>query len=157
MYACGIYSVCTLSSINVTAIMSNWQSAMPNSFPLLLLRKHPAALIILLCLVWFTFSWGGACMFSLRVFTSTKCIPSALTEIMSISRWPALQFLSIIVCPLSIRNLQAMSSPSCPSLCLLFPSPSILPPHSSWWLSFLFYVRMCLQSCRIPSCSLCPC
>ena len=131
MYACGKYSIRMWSSIIVTATTSNWQSLQPNVRPLPLLRKAPAALIIFVCFLLSTFSCGGACMLSRRVFTSTKCIPSGLMEIISISRCPDLQFLSMTVCPISVRYLQASSSPICPSFCLLFPAPSILPPPLS--------------------------
>ena len=149
MYACGKYSIRMWSSIIVTATTSNWQSLQPNVRPLPLLRKAPAALIIFVCFLLSTFSCGGACMLSRRVFTSTKCIPSALMEMMSISRWPDLQFLSITVCPFSVRCLQARSSPACPSFCLLCPSPSILPPHSLLSLSFACCLRTHCLLCRI--------
>ena len=129
--------------------MSNRHSLPPNACPLPLFRKAAAAFVILICFFLSTLSCGGAWMLSRRVFTSTKCIPSASTEMMSISRWLDLQFLSITVCPFSVRWLQARSSPACPSFCLLCPSPSILPPHSLLSLSFACCLRTHCLLCRI--------
>lgn len=156
MYASGKYSTCAVFFVKVTATMSKWHSLLPNGIPRLLRRKPFAALAILLCFVRSTFSCGGACMFSRRAFTSTKCIPSAAFEMMSISRCPVRKLRSRIRCPLPSSSLQAMSSPWRPVICLLFPLFSILPPHPSEQLLFPWCFHNHPRWCRTRSLHLCP-
>ena len=125
MYASGIYSNSVVLSVKMTATTSKWHSPLPKDGPLWFRRNPLAAEAILLCFAKSTLSCGGACMFSRRAFTSTKCIPSALAEMISISRCPLLKFLSSIVCPFACSASQARSSPRFPIVCLLFLRSSI--------------------------------
>ena len=77
-----------------------------------------AAAVILACLVRVTLTSGSASAGAFLVFTSTICSSLSFKLMISSSRCEFLQFLSMILCPCSIKYEQAFSSPIFPVVCL---------------------------------------
>ena len=145
--ACGKYCTVYLSPSNTTLTISKTQSV---SYIPFLSSHFPAAASSFLRLAGPTFSSGAASIGRTRLLTSTKCIPSAAMEMMSISKCPHLQFLARTVCPAAIRYAAATSSPLRPTIPRLPPSPVIIQSFSDLTANVLSCLSGPLRSNTCP-------